>query len=165
MVGERAPFFTLFAIGHRPPAWVREGFAEYARRLPSEWALELVELKPEPRRNDSAAERQRAKVREGERLWSRVPPTHHLVVLDERGKGWRTAELARQLDRWRTLGRPVALVVGGPDGLTEEWRERADDLWQLSPLTLPHALVRVVVAEALYRAWSVLTGHPYHRER
>ncbi len=160
----RSSFLTLYAIGHRPPEWVSAGFADYARRLPPEWALALVEVKAEPRHTDSDAERNRARSREGERLRARIPAGQRLVLLDERGSPWSTADLAQQLARWRNEARPVALIIGGPDGLPPDWRRRADDLWQISPLTLPHALVRVVVAEAIYRAWTVLTGHPYHRE-
>jgi 23S rRNA (pseudouridine1915-N3)-methyltransferase len=156
-------FLTLYAVGQRPPQWVSDGFADYARRLPPEWALELVELKSEPRHGDSPAERERARARECERLRARVPRESRIIALDERGVAWSSEELAAQLTLWRSDARPVALVIGGPDGLTPEFRREADALWQLSRLTLPHALVRVIVAEALYRAWSIVAHHPYHR--
>lgn len=156
-------FFTLYTIGHRPPQWVREGFTDYAKRLPPAWGLELVELKAEPRSSDCAAERERARARECERLRARIPAGSRLVALDERGAAWTTETLAAKLAGWRDAARPVAFVIGGPDGFTDAFRADADELWQLSRLTLPHALVRVIVAEALYRAWSLLAGHPYHR--
>ncbi len=151
----------LIAVGCKPPAWVAAGFQEYARRLPRECALALTEVVPVPRRKGVAAERARRE--EGRRLLQAVPTGAHLIALDERGAAWSTRELARRLERWRLEGRPVALLVGGADGLDGTCLERAETCWSLSPLTLPHYLVRVLVAEQLYRAWSLGAGHPYHR--
>ncbi|MFT7414481.1 MAG: 23S rRNA (pseudouridine1915-N3)-methyltransferase, partial [Methylophagaceae bacterium] len=100
---------------------------------------------------------------EGERILAAIPDSHHVVVLDVQGKSWRTEQLAEQLKSWMADGRDVSLIVGGPDGLTDECLQRADQRWSLSALTLPHPLVRIVLSEQLYRAWTVLQNHPYHR--
>ncbi|MCP5149668.1 MAG: 23S rRNA (pseudouridine(1915)-N(3))-methyltransferase RlmH [Ectothiorhodospiraceae bacterium] len=152
----------LLAVGTRPPAWVQAGYDEYARRLPRECALTLREF-PLARRG-KGEDAARSRTTEGERLLGAVPAGAVTVALDERGRGLTTRELADRLGAWRDDARDVAFLVGGPDGLDPSVRERADLVWSLSPLTLPHALVRVVVAEALYRAWTVNTGHPYHRD-
>jgi len=153
--------FVLLTVSARQPRWVEEGYVEYARRLRPPVSLELKEIPLAPRtRGVSVA---RAVEQEGERMLAALPRGAHIVALDERGDPWRTADLAARLERWRTEGKPVALLVGGPDGLAPSCRERADETWSLSPLTLPHGLVRIVVAEALYRAVSWLEGHPYHR--
>lgn len=142
------------------PDWVKAGYDEYVRRLPPHLAPRLKEIAGGDRRGGDAA---RAKGKEGERLLAALPAGCRVIALDERGQGWSTAELARQLDEWQAGGQDVALLIGGPDGLAEACLERAAVRWSLSPLTLPHALVRVIVAEQLYRAWSLLQGHPYHR--
>lgn len=151
----------LIAVGERMPAWVQQGYAEYAKRLPPECGLRLVEIAPG--RRSKAADPARAIQEEGERMLAAVPKGSLVLALDERGREWATADLAEQLGRWLQGGRDVALLVGGPDGLAAACRERAEGTWSLSRLTLPHPLVRVVVAEQLYRAWSVLQNHPYHR--
>jgi 23S rRNA (pseudouridine1915-N3)-methyltransferase len=151
----------LVAVGTRLPAWQQEGFAEYTRRLPRECALELVEI-PAARRSKSSHTR-RAVETEGERMLSALPRDTHVVALDQDGRSHSTEELARLLSRWLEGGRDVALLVGGADGLAPDCLARAEARWSLSPLTLPHGLVRVLVAEQLYRAWSILQGHPYHR--
>jgi len=151
----------LLAVGVRMPEWVEKGYAEYAGRLPRECALNLVELSAGKRGYHAAVARLvRA---EGERLLAAVPAGSRLIALDERGQEWSTMELAGRLSGWLGEGRDVSLLVGGPDGLDADCRARADTLWSLSRLTLPHPLVRVVVAEQIYRAWSVLHNHPYHR--
>ena len=152
----------LFAIGTRLPSWVEQGYRDYARRLRGGWSLELVEIPAAKRSARSPAAR--AREEEGERLLAALPARADLVALDERGTGLTSAELARRLAGWQGRGLPLALVVGGPDGLSARCLERASLRWSLSPLTLPHALVRVVVAEQIYRAWSILNRHPYHRE-
>lgn len=152
---------TLITASNRQPRWITEGFDDYARRLRAPVTLELKEL-PLGRRTASAPP-QAALAREGERMLAALPRDAHVVALDERGSAWSTAELAARLNAWRADGRPVCLLVGGPDGLAPPCVERAAERWSLSPLTLPHGLVRVVVAEALYRAASLLEGHPYHR--
>jgi 23S rRNA (pseudouridine1915-N3)-methyltransferase len=152
---------TLLTASNRQPAWVDEGAEEYARRLRGRCALELKTL-PLARRTATTPV-ERAIHDEGERMLAAVPPGAQVVALLEKGKPWSTKELAAKLDGWMQRGAPVFLLVGGPDGLSPECVERADARWSLSNLTLPHGLVRVVVAEALYRAWSLLENHPYHR--
>lgn len=152
----------LLAIGTRMPAWVDEAYADFARRMPREMALELVELKAEPRSSGKPVEVLMAA--EAQRLRAAMPAHSRCVVLDERGADLTTAALARRLAHWRDGGQDVALIIGGPDGLAPELKQQADESLRLSSLTLPHALVRVLLAEALYRAASVLKGHPYHRE-
>jgi len=146
------------------PDWVVAGYEEYARRMPPECALELIELPVAQRpKKPSAADLDKAKAEEAEKILSRIPDGSLVIALDERGKPWKTTELANELNDWRQSGQDVALLVGGPDGLDRSVKQRADKLWSLSPLTLPHALVRPLLAEALYRAWTVTQGHPYHR--
>ena len=152
----------LITVANKAPAWVVEGFNEYAKRMPPEARLELIEVKPEPRENGKTPEQMMAA--EAKRILAAIPKGATLVALDERGKDTGTKSLARLLEGWLAGGADVALVVGGPDGLAPEIKKKAATLLRLSSLTLPHALVRVVLAEALYRAWSVVKGHPYHRE-
>lgn len=153
---------TLISVSSKQPDWVRNGFEEYARRLRGTVTLNLTEI-PLPKRTRSSVVA-RLIAAEGERMLAAVPAGAHVVALDESGRSWRTAELAQRLKSWIAFGQPVALLVGGPDGLARECLARAAERWSLSPLTLPHGLVRIVVAEALYRADSVLRGHPYHRD-
>ena len=153
---------TILSVGHKMPAWISDGFHEYARRMPPEVRVELVELKPEER--GAGKNEARAKAVEGERLLAAVPDGGTLVALDERGKAVTTKGLSVMLGEWmRDASHPV-FAIGGADGLDEAVKERAAKLISLSSLTLPHALVRVVLAEQLYRAWSILARHPYHRE-
>jgi 23S rRNA (pseudouridine1915-N3)-methyltransferase len=152
----------LVAIGHKPPAWVAAGWEAFARRLPRDCALQLVELAAG--RRGPKADLARALREEGDRMLAAIPAGARVVALDVAGSGWDTPELARRLERWRGGGREVALLVGGPEGLDPRCLARADERWSLSPLTFPHMLVRVIVAEQLYRAWTLLGGHPYHRE-
>ena len=151
----------LLAIGARMPDWIEKGYAEYAGRLPRECALHLLEI-PAGKRG-SHADLARLIRAEGERLLAAAPTGWRRIALDERGQEWNTVELAEQLSGWLQEGRDVSLLIGGPDGLDAACRARADSLWSLSRLTLPHPLVRVVVAEQIYRAWSLLHNHPYHR--
>ncbi len=151
----------LIAVGERMPAWVAEGFAEYRKRLSHELPLELIELKPGLRgkgRDDA-----RAMQDEGAAILAALPRDIHVIVLDGRGKSWSSEELAVQWDAWRMAGRDLAFLIGGPDGHAPEVLARADQRWSLGPLTLPHMLVRLVLAEQLYRAMTISTGHPYHR--
>lgn len=153
---------TILAVGHKAPGWVQEGFNEYARRMPPEARLELVELKPEERGPGRTADKARAL--EGERILAAVPQGATLLALDERGRSVTTQGLSVMLSDWmRDAVHPV-FAIGGADGLSDEVRSRANKLVSLSAMTLPHALVRVVLAEQLYRAWSILARHPYHRE-
>jgi 23S rRNA (pseudouridine1915-N3)-methyltransferase len=152
--------FLVVAVGHRMPPWVNAGFAEYACRMPREARIELIALKPAPR----GAPRQRMLDAECKRILAALPADCIRVTLDERGTLLSTMDLARRVARWREAGRDVAFIVGGADGLAESVRKAAHLAWSLSPLTLPHGLARVVLAEQLYRAVSILHNHPYHRE-
>jgi 23S rRNA (pseudouridine1915-N3)-methyltransferase len=143
------------------PGWVDAAVQEYAKRLPRELAFDLRPVKAVTRTR--GADPARARQEEGQRLLAAVPESALVVALDERGTPWTTDDLARELGRWMRGGRDVAMLVGGADGLPESVRSAADAVWSLSPLTFPHGLVRVIVAEQVYRAWTVLRGHPYHR--
>lgn len=151
----------LVAIGTRMRAWVNEGYQEYARRMPRECSLELVEITAVRRSRGAPAAP--AVAQEGKRMLAAIPAADRAIALDVGGRGWSTQELARQLGQWLADGRGLSLMVGGADGLAEACLQRAEQRWSLSPLTLPHPLVRIVVAEQLYRAWSLIAGHPYHR--
>jgi 23S rRNA (pseudouridine1915-N3)-methyltransferase len=151
----------LITASNRQPDWIDAGADDYAKRLRGRCTL-AIETVPLARRAATTPP-ERAISDEGERMLKLVPDGAHVVALLEAGKPWSTKELAAKLQGWMRLGAPVCLLVGGPDGLSRECVARANDRWSLSPLTLPHGLVRVVVAEALYRAWSVLENHPYHR--
>ena len=144
------------------PAWISTGYDEFIKRLPKEFTPLLKEIPPGRRSKNS--DLKRAIEEESERILQAIPKDCLVVALDERGKSWTTRQLADQMSDWTSSGRDVALLVGGPDGLSAEVKQRADLRWSLSALTLPHALVRVVLAEQLYRAWSLITNHPYHRD-
>lgn len=144
------------------PAWVDAGFDDYARRMPRDWPLELREVKAEPRTTGKTPAVMLAA--EAQRLRAVLPPRSRRVVLDEHGTDLTTLELTACLQRWSGDGADIAFVIGGPDGLDAEFKSEARDRLRLSSLTLPHALVRVILAEALYRAASLAKGHPYHRE-
>ncbi len=150
----------LIAVGQKMPNWVQQGYNEYAKRLPRECELVLKEIAPDKRRSGDIA---RITKEEGERMLAAVPSRAHIVTLDIPGKPWTTEDLANSLRRWLGNGQPVALMVGGPEGLSQEVRDGTNECWSLSPLTFPHPLVRVIVAEQIYRAWSLLNNHPYHR--
>lgn len=151
----------LIAVGEKMPAWVQQGFTEYTRRLPTSCSIVLKEVAPGLRGKN--ADLARAMRDEGERMLAALPNRSHSVALEVSAKPWSTEQLARQLKSWLAQGSDVALLVGGPDGLDARCTERAHQRWSLGPLTLPHPLVRVIVAEQLYRAWTILQGHPYHR--
>jgi 23S rRNA (pseudouridine1915-N3)-methyltransferase len=151
----------LITASNRQPDWVDSGADDYAKRLRGRCTL-AIETVPLARRTPTTPA-ERAIADEGERMLKLVPAGAHVVALLESGRPWSTKDLAAKLQGWMQLGAPVCLLVGGPDGLAPACLARATDRWSLSPLTLPHGLVRVVVAEALYRAWSVLENHPYHR--
>ncbi|MFZ9406421.1 MAG: 23S rRNA (pseudouridine(1915)-N(3))-methyltransferase RlmH [Burkholderiaceae bacterium] len=152
----------VIAVGQRMPQWVDEGVDEFSRRMPPELRIEWRTVKAEARHTGGTA--QQWKDREAQRILEALPAQARLVLLDERGKDLDSQGLAGQLARWQEESRAVAIVIGGPDGVDDRIRSRADTCVRLSSLTLPHALVRVVLAEQLYRAWSILAGHPYHRE-
>jgi 23S rRNA (pseudouridine1915-N3)-methyltransferase len=152
----------LIAIGQRMEAWVNEGYQEFARRMPQECALRLKEI-PAVKRGKNA-DIPRILQQEGERMLGAIPSGARVIALDVDGRQWSTAQLAQELEQWLPAGQDVALLVGGPEGLAPQCLERAQQRWSLSALTLPHPLVRVVVAEQLYRAWTIIKGHPYHRQ-
>jgi 23S rRNA (pseudouridine1915-N3)-methyltransferase len=150
----------LLCVGTRMPRWVEDGFADYARRLPKDNALLLEEIAPAERRGTESV---RWRADEGKRLLARIDRGERVVTLESSGRSLSSEQLAATLAHWRGDGRSVALLVGGPDGLDEACRARAEWSWSLSAATLPHALVRVMVAEQIYRAWTIMVGHPYHR--
>jgi len=155
----------ILAVGHKMPAWVSMGFEDYARRMPRDTALQLVEIRPQPRgagANTSAQVDRMLKL-EAQRLRSAIPAGATRVALDEHGRSATTQDLARFLEGWRREGSDVAFLIGGADGLEVELKRSAHLMLSLSSMTLPHQLVRVLLAEQLYRAASLLQGHPYHR--
>ena len=154
-------FIRLLAAGTKPPQWVSTAYGEYAKRLPRECRLELQEMPVLRRARSSPVEAIRRK--EGEKMLQAVPARSHVVALDVGGKQWSTEGLSAQLGRWMSNMSSITLMIGGPDGLSPECLQRADTKWSLSELTFPHLLVRVMVAEQIYRAWTVMQGHPYHR--
>lgn len=151
----------LIAIGSRLDAWVYQGYEEFAKRLVQDCTLQLVEI-PAIKRSKNA-DIERITREEGQKLLAAIPKGARVIVLDVNGRQHNTEELAGKLANWLQSGQDVALLVGGPEGLSAECRVRADETWSLSKLTLPHPLVRIVIAEQIYRAWSVLNNHPYHR--
>ena len=152
---------NLITVGNRMPGWVIQGYDEYARRMPKECELVLKEVVPGKRVKNSDVTRI---VRdEGKRMIDAIPAKTHVVTLDIPGKPWTTTELAAAMKRWLENGQNVALLVGGPEGLSDSVRDLARESWSLSRLTFPHPLVRIIVAEQIYRAWSILNNHPYHR--
>jgi 23S rRNA (pseudouridine1915-N3)-methyltransferase len=151
----------VLAVGHRQPAWVNEGCAEYKKRMPRELPLGIGEIKPEPRGTKT---REQLLAAEKLRIREALPGGCRIVVLDEKGDDLTTLQLARRLEAWMRDGRDVALLIGGADGLDEEFKQQADDRLRLSSLTLPHGMARLLLCEQLYRAVSVLKNHPYHRE-
>jgi 23S rRNA (pseudouridine1915-N3)-methyltransferase len=151
----------LVAVGQRQPAWADTAYEDFAKRFPPELRLELKAVKAEPRGSKTAEQLMAA---EATRLEAGIPKGARRVVLDERGTRLTTLQLAERMAAWMNDGRDVALLVGGPDGLDARLKATADETLRLSDLTLPHAFVRVLLAEALYRAWTVMVNHPYHRE-
>ncbi len=149
---------SLCAVGRKMPDWVQSGASEYQKRLPAQWQFKVHEV---PQANLGSAAQN--KIKEGEALLNCVPERAHLIALDNRGKSWSTSDVASQLTRWQELGKPVSLLIGGPDGLDEHTYQRSDQQWSLSPLTFPHPLVRVLVVEQIYRAYTLTINHPYHR--
>lgn len=152
----------LISVGNKMPGWVQQGYEEYAKRMPRECELVLKEIAPGKRGKNSDVAR--IIKDEGERMIAAIPQGAHIVTLDISGKIWTTVELAGSMQIWLGSGQSVALLIGGPEGLSANVRQLARESWSLSRLTFPHPLVRVIVAEQLYRAWSVLHNHPYHRE-
>lgn len=151
---------TVVAVGQRPPQWAQDAVADYLARFPADFDVRVVEVKPETRTGVPVA---RILAAEAERIQAAIAPGTLVVALDERGRDWTTVQLAEHLERWRDGAERLAFVIGGPDGLAAEFKRGARMLLRLSSLTLPHALARVLLAEQLYRAWSILARHPYHR--
>lgn len=151
----------LITVGSKMPAWVEQGYDEYAKRLPRDNAVELVELPLAPRGKSSSAAV--AMAREGQAMLSAIGKGDRVIALEVKGRPWSTEQLAQNMDNWRMSGSNYSLLIGGPDGLAPECRALAESEWSLSPLTLPHPLVRIVVIEQLYRAYSILHNHPYHK--
>ena len=152
----------VIAVGQRVPDWAQTAWADYAKRFPPELRLELKAIKTEPRSGGKTTEQ--IMTAERQRIEAAIPAVTHVVALDERGSALTTAALAAKLSQWQGQGGDVALLIGGPDGLHPALRQGAHERIRLSDLTLPHAMVRVLLVEQLYRAWSINAGHPYHRE-
>lgn len=152
---------NIISVGHKMPDWVESACAEYIKRMPREASIEIIEIKPEKRAAGNSTENIQSL--EAKRILESVGKTY-LVALDERGQEVTTLQLAYRMKNWLTLGRDITLVVGGADGLHDTVKQRADWMWSLSKLTLPHGMVRVLLSEQLYRAHSVINNHPYHRE-
>ncbi len=151
----------LIAVGNKMPAWVKQGYDDYARRLRGNCQLELIEINGG--RRTQAADISKIVAREGQLMIAKTGKSNHVVALDVAGKCWDTEQLARRMKRWQQMGKNIDLLVGGPEGLSQACQQRAHESWSLSPLTLPHPLVRILIAESLYRAWSFNHNHPYHR--
>jgi len=151
----------LLAITHKSPAWINEGCKEYIKRLGSSCTFELVEIPAEKR--SSNADLKRIMQREGEKMLNAIRQDHFVLALDVKGTQWSTEQFAGQLGKWHDEGRNLDLLVGGPEGLPPECLKKAEKTWSLSPLTFPHILVKLIVAEQIYRAFTILQKHPYHR--
>ncbi len=151
----------LLAVGERQPAWVDDAFDIYTERFPRAWKFRLDSIATVRRnKNDKSSQ---AMASEGKRILAKLSATEQVVLLDEHGTQLTSTALAAKLSEWQVDGRDLCFIIGGPDGVSESCRQRADTTWSLSQLTLPHGLARVLFAEQLYRAWSLQTGHPYHR--
>jgi len=152
----------LIAVGDRQPAWVDDAFNNYSGRFPRQWKFRIDRIATARRSKNNKT--RSATDAEGEQILSRIRANEKVVLLDERGKQLTSQSLATRLIDWQADGRYLCFVIGGPDGVTDACRQRADTIWSLSDLTLPHGLARVLFSEQMYRAWSLQTGHPYHRE-
>ena len=151
----------IIAVGNKMPAWVTEAFTDYQKRFPPEMKLVLEEIAPVKRNGKNSDEK--AKEQEAKMILEALPKKAFIIALDERGKQFTSLELGDKVGVWQNLGMDVALIIGGPNGLTDEVRNKANELWSLSKLTLPHPLVRVFLAETIYRGWSIYANLPYHR--
>lgn len=152
----------LIAVGTKMPDWVEKGYQEYARRFPSEMQLELLEISAGKRGKN--ADIKRILKKEGELTLAAIPKGNKIVTLEVTGKPWSTTQLAKEMTKWQLDARNISLLIGGPEGLADECIVKSEQRWSLSPLTLPHPLVRIIVAESLYRAYTLTINHPYHRE-
>lgn len=151
----------IAAVGHKMPSWIESGFGEYSKRMPSDCRIHLKEIKPIERSGSKTAET--AMALERTKIEAAVPKGARIIALDEHGKDVTSVQLAQHLTQWQQDGRDVVFVIGGADGLAPEFKKKADMLMRISSLTLPHGMVRVLLAEQLYRAWSITQNHPYHR--
>ncbi|WP_353154704.1 23S rRNA (pseudouridine(1915)-N(3))-methyltransferase RlmH [Herminiimonas fonticola] len=152
---------VIAAVGHKMPAWIESGFGEYAKRMPPDCRIHLKEIKPVERSGSKTAET--AMALERTKIEAAVPKGARIIALDEHGKDVTSVQLAQLLTQWQQDGRDVTFVIGGADGLDPDFKKNADMLIRISSLTLPHGMVRVMLAEQLYRAWSITQNHPYHR--
>lgn len=152
----------VVAVGTRMPSWVTTAWDDYAKRMPPDCSIELREIKPEPRTSGKTPAQMMAA--EAKRIDAAIGANPLRIALDEKGRDLTTRALSQQLESWRNSGGDVALIVGGPDGLDPELKASCSGLIRLSSLTLPHPMVRVVLGEQLYRAWAIMTNHPYHRD-
>ena len=152
----------LVAAGKRMPAWVTAGFNEYNKRLPRELRLNLVEIAPVVRSKSTST--QKITAEEARRIRAAMPENALVIALDEHGAQFDSATLSRKIEAWSRQGQDLAFIIGGADGLDADLKQTADMLWSLSPMTLPHALTRIILVEQIYRAWTILQKHPYHRE-
>ena len=153
---------SIVAVGKRMPDWIQTGFAEYKKRLSQDVTLELIEVAPAHRSRSTIT--QRLRQQEAQSILDALPPHTHVIALDETGKRQKTMQLAARMQDWIDQGINTSVIIGGADGLDESVLAAAHERWSLSDYTLPHALVRVVLAEQIYRAWTILKNHPYHRE-
>jgi len=152
----------LIAVGKRMPVWVKESFNDYNKRLPHEFHINLIEITTAVHSRNSSSSKNIAE--EEKRIRAAIPKRSMIIALDEKGKQFDSSSFANKLETWSQQGRDLCFIIGGADGLTNDLKKSADLLWSLSSLTLPHALVRVLFAEQIYRSWSILNNHPYHRE-
>jgi len=152
----------LIAVGKKMPEWINTGYAEFSKRMPPELQINLIEITPSVRNKSTPVEKNIKE--EGARIQTAIPANSRLIVLDEKGKNFSSVALSEKMESWLPMGQDISIVIGGADGIDPVIKQQADEKWSLSSFTLPHALVRVVVTEQLYRAWSILQGHPYHRE-
>ncbi|HAI96313.1 MAG: 23S rRNA (pseudouridine(1915)-N(3))-methyltransferase RlmH [Cycloclasticus sp.] len=152
----------ILAVGQKMPGWVAAGYQEYAKRMPRECSIETIEIPPAKRTKQSQLNK--IKETEGKKILSLIKENDYVVALEVKGKAWSTADLAKKLSAWQGINPSIIFLIGGPDGLSADCLNRANEQWCLSPLTFPHPLVRVILAEQLYRGWSLMNNHPYHRE-
>lgn len=153
---------TIIALSHKIEPWAQQAVQQFSKRFPPDWKLEIKELKPEDRSGNKPIDT--LLQAEAERIQQAIPKGARVIALDERGKGLTSKEMSTQLVKWHDHGEMLCLVIGSADGLSQVFKDNCHGLWRLSDLTLPHALARVLACEALYRAWSIIAGHPYHRE-
>lgn len=151
----------VVAVGQKIPAWVQAGIDDFAKRMPPEWHFEIKAIKT-PTRGGNSIDQLMAQERA--KLEAFIPKGAWVVAMDERGEAWTTHQFAERVQQWQGQGRDLVFVIGGPDGIQPEWRQQCDTRMRLSHMTLPHAMARLVLVEQIYRAWSVITQHPYHRE-